>query len=185
MVLDLACHNLVPTLSLLNHRNIAYSLVCCQCWPIDETFLHYVRDCNHSRHIWQPLGFNKLMFLTNNVTHDLLKNGLMGLLSFLFAATVWWAWRNRNMTCLGNDTGMLFNFPSTSKVWSTHSKPLTLWSQTTLWMIILIWSSGTTTTILKSFLRKDRGFYLSGFSRYIHYTSNILYAKVYAICQGL
>lgn len=45
----LACHNAVPTLSLLNHRNIANSVVCSRCGEQDESFLHCVRDCKFSK----------------------------------------------------------------------------------------------------------------------------------------
>lgn len=87
----LACHNSVPTLSMLNHRNIAPSPVCFWRGHHDETFLHCVKDCNHSRIIWQRLSFNQPDFFTNSVNHDWLKTNSVGPLTFIFAATVWWA----------------------------------------------------------------------------------------------
>ena len=48
----LACHDSVPTLCLLNHRNIAPLATCLRCGLDDETFLHCVHDCNFSRIIW-------------------------------------------------------------------------------------------------------------------------------------
>jgi len=99
----LACHNSVPALSMLNHRNIAHFAVCSRCGLHDETFLHCVRDCTHSKHLWQHAEFNQSDFFFNEDAINWIKNGVMGPYSFLFAATIWWAWRNRNMTCLGNE----------------------------------------------------------------------------------
>jgi hypothetical protein len=58
----LACHNSVPTLSMLNHRNIAHYAMCSRCGLHDETFLHCVRDCTHCNHLWQHVGFNQAVF---------------------------------------------------------------------------------------------------------------------------
>jgi len=41
----LACHNSIPTLILLNHKNLAPSAVCSRCGIEEESFLHYIRDC--------------------------------------------------------------------------------------------------------------------------------------------
>jgi len=99
----LACHNSVPTLSLLNHRNLAQSAICTRCGFQNETFLHCVRDRNQSRILWQQVGFTRSNFFSNENTHDWLKNGSLGPLSRLFVATLWWVWRTMNMTCLGNE----------------------------------------------------------------------------------
>lgn len=53
----LACHNLVPTLSLLNHINIALIANCFQCNLHEETFLHCLCDCHFSRIVRQCSGF--------------------------------------------------------------------------------------------------------------------------------
>jgi len=44
----LAIHNVVPTLSLLNHKNITPFATCSCCDVQEETFLHCVRDCTFS-----------------------------------------------------------------------------------------------------------------------------------------
>nr|ABN08698.1 RNA-directed DNA polymerase; Ribonuclease H, putative [Medicago truncatula] len=54
----LACHNSVPTISLLNHRNIAPTATCSRCNLHVETFLHCVHDCHNSKNIWQHSRFN-------------------------------------------------------------------------------------------------------------------------------
>jgi len=36
----LACHNVVLTLALLNHRNMATSVICPRCGDHEESFLH-------------------------------------------------------------------------------------------------------------------------------------------------
>jgi len=78
----LACHNVVPTLSLLRHRNIVPSAICPRCGTHEETILYCVRDCIHSKNIWHRIGFSALDF---------------------FSAGVWWAWRHRNLMCLNNE----------------------------------------------------------------------------------
>ena len=60
----LACHRSVPTLSLLNHINLAQSAICTRCDLQNETFLHCVRDCNHSRILWQQVGFTHSHFFS-------------------------------------------------------------------------------------------------------------------------
>jgi hypothetical protein len=44
----LACHEAVPTLSLLNHRNMVASPTCSKCGDHEESLLHCIRDCNFS-----------------------------------------------------------------------------------------------------------------------------------------
>ena len=99
----LACHDSVPTFFLLNHINIAPSATCSRCGLDDETFCHCVRDCNFSRIIWQHVGFHDANFYSNMDVIDWLKGGSMGLHSFLFAATIRWAWRHQTLTCLSNE----------------------------------------------------------------------------------
>lgn len=53
----LMCHNSIPTLSLLHHRNITATEICLRCGDLDETILHCIRDCRHLRNIWQHFGF--------------------------------------------------------------------------------------------------------------------------------
>lgn len=114
----LACHNSVPTLSMRNHRNIAPSPICSRCGLHDETFLHCVRDCAHSKSIWHRIGFIHNDFFSTSVTHEWLKNNSVGHLSFTLATTIWWAWRNRNMMCLENKNWTLnYIFLTTFKVW--------------------------------------------------------------------
>jgi len=99
----LACHNSAPTLLLLNHRNIAPLVVCSPCGLEDETFLHCVHDSTFSRAIWHHAGFLDTSFFANMEVSVWLKDGSMGTQSFLFASSVWWAWRHRNLMCLNNE----------------------------------------------------------------------------------
>lgn len=54
----LACHNAVPTLSLLHHRNMVNSAICSKCGVHEETLFHSLRDCNFSIAIWNKIGFS-------------------------------------------------------------------------------------------------------------------------------
>jgi len=60
--------------------------------------------------IWHHVGFhNENFFLDMEVSHWL-KEGSLGHQSFTFAATVWWAWRHRNLMCLNNEIWTLSRF---------------------------------------------------------------------------
>jgi len=81
----LACHNSVPTLLLLSHRNIAPSPLCSRCGLEDETFLHCVHDCNFSNIIWHHVGLHDVTFFANL---DVIDEWSMGPHYFLFAPTI-------------------------------------------------------------------------------------------------
>jgi len=99
----LACQNSVPTILLLNNRNMASSVLCTHCGLEDETFLYCVCDCNFSRIIWNHVGFNGANFFADMEVSHWLKEGSSGPRAFLFTATIWWAWRHRNLMCLNNE----------------------------------------------------------------------------------
>jgi len=82
----LACHNSLPTLSMLNHRNIAHFVMCRRCGLHDETFLHCVRDCTLSKHLWQHAGFNQANFFSNEDATNWIKDGGDGPLLFPFCS---------------------------------------------------------------------------------------------------
>lgn len=53
----------MPTLSMFHHHNIKSSPLCNQCDDDNETFLHCVRECIHSRNLRLYLGSLLLTFL--------------------------------------------------------------------------------------------------------------------------
>jgi len=194
----LASHNSVPTLSLLNHRNIAPTATCSRCNLHVESFLHCVRDCHYSTNIWQHSRFNDPDFFSNLIDHDWLKDGLMDPQCFLFAACLWWAWRHRNNMCLSNETwpthhlsyniqSMVGNFKVCFK--PTYNDTLDTrfikWNNNNFSSVILnVDGSCLGSPIRAGFgdvLRNYAGFYLSGFSGYIHNSSDILQAELLAI----
>ena len=109
----LACHNAVPTLSLLNRRNMANSAICNRCGDHEETLLHCVQDCQFSTTIWQKIGFTTPAFFSSSSVLDWLKEGVSGHRSTLFLAGLWWTWRNRNLMCLNNETWSIHRLSST------------------------------------------------------------------------
>lgn len=198
----LACHNSVPTLTLLNHRNISPSPLCSRCGLEDETFLHCVRDCNFSNIIWHHVGFHNVNFFANLDVTDWLKEWSMGSHSFLFAATIWWAWHHRNLMCLSNENWPLCRLSDNihimvdSFMFCFATCPRTVsddifikWINGNHSGVILKVDGSSLSTPLRagfgSVIRNDAGFYLSGFSGYISDSSNILYAELYAIYHGL
>jgi len=198
----LACQDSVPTLFLLNHRNIAPLATCPRCGLDDETFLHCIRDCNSSRIIWKHVDFHDAVFYFNLDVIDWLKGGSTGHHSLLFAATLWWAWHHRNLMCLNNE-----NWPLSRISYNIHGmvdaliscfatnsngQPvdrLIKWNNGNHSCAILnVDGSCMGTPVRAGFggvIRNYARFYLSGFSGYIHDSSDILYDELYAIYQGL
>jgi len=99
----LACHEVVPTLALSNHRNMAASPTCSRCGDHDKTVLHCLRDCCYSMMIWKTLGFSSQQFFSSPV-QLWLQEGASSSTSILFLSGLWWIWRHRNNMCLGNET---------------------------------------------------------------------------------
>lgn len=64
----MACHDFVPTLSILIHRNLAPNDIYPCCSYFDENFLYCIRDYAASMNIWHHLGFVSTEFF-NNMDH--------------------------------------------------------------------------------------------------------------------
>jgi hypothetical protein len=100
----LACHNAVPTLSLLHHRNMVNSAICSRCGVHEETLFHCLRDCNFSAAIWNKIGFSYQHFFSSISMSDWSREGSSCTRSTVFLAGLWWIWWHRNNMCLGNTT---------------------------------------------------------------------------------
>ena len=61
----LAHNNYVPTLSILNHKNLAPNALCPRCSSSEEPFLHCIRDYTTSTHLWHALGLTSIEFFSN------------------------------------------------------------------------------------------------------------------------
>jgi len=82
----LACHDAVPTLSLLHHRPIVVLATCERCGEEAEPLMHCVRDCRISSTIWQQCGFLDLDFFSPICAHDWIKGSAKGPCSIIFLA---------------------------------------------------------------------------------------------------
>ncbi|CAJ2646060.1 unnamed protein product [Trifolium pratense] len=198
----LACHNSVPTLSLLNHRKMNPSASCVRCGLQDETFLHCIRDCEFSRSLWHYIGFTNPDFFSNMDVYDWIKMGTVGTHSLIFSAGVWWSWRHRNLMNLNNETWSLsrLSFNIRSMV-ETFKNCFTITSNGGSVDRFIKWNNNNfSCTILNvdgsclgsptrsgfgGIIRNTFGHYLAGFSGYIQGSSDILYAELYAIYKGL
>jgi len=100
----LACHNVVPTLSLLHHRNMVNSAICSRCAAHEESLFHCLRDCNFSIAIWNNIGFSSQAFFSSISMTEWLREGSSCPRSAIFLAGLWWIWRHRNNMCLNNTT---------------------------------------------------------------------------------
>ena len=104
----LACHDAVPTMTLLHHRKISPTATCTRCGDHEESLLHCIRDCRHSKIIWHIVGFLSHDFFYTTCPTEWIRNGTNSPHSTLFLATLWWVWRNRNLMCLNNETRSLY-----------------------------------------------------------------------------
>lgn len=197
----LACNNALPTLSVLNHRNISPSPTCSRCGLHDETFFHCMRDCSISRNIWHHIGFNTSNFFEIETVMDWLKEGTKGPHAALFASGLWWVWRCRNALCINNDQMTLhrvaaniwnssetikLSFPSSSVVQEDrHIR----WNNNNFEGTILNVDGSCLGTPLRAgfggLIRNTGGYYLAGFSGYLPASSDILQAELTAIYHGL
>jgi len=198
----LACHNAVDTLCLLNHKNIAPSVICSRCGLEDETFLHCVRDCRFSLVIWHQMGFTNSEFFSITDAHTWLKVGAKGSQPISFSAGVWWSWRHRNLMCLGGETWSLHHLTCNIKnsievikaSFSSTSFVVTVdryikWNDNNASCVILnVDGSCHGIPVRTSFggiLRNYAGLFLSGFSGYIQDSDDIMLAELSAIYHGL
>jgi len=124
-------------------------------------------------------------FFANLDVIDWLKEGSTGPHSFLFAATVWWAWCHRNLMCLSNE-----NWPLCRLSYNIHSMVdsfISCFATTPIIVsddIFIKWNNDNHSAVILNVdgsclgtplragfggvVRNDAGFYLSGFSGYIH-----------------
>jgi ribonuclease HI len=198
----LACHNAVPTLSLLNHRNMATSAICNRCGDHEESFLHCVRDCRFSSIIWHKIGFNSPTFFLSSSVLDWLTEGINCHRSTTFLAGLWWIWRQRNLMCFNNETWSVYRLSiiinSTAEVISrclhnntSTSSPARLvrWNNDDhVCSILNVDGSCIGDPIRTGFggvIRNYSGIYLSGFSGFINSPNDILFAELTALFQGL
>jgi hypothetical protein len=65
----LACHNSVPTISLLNNCKMSHSVTCIIRDIQDKSFLSLHWDGEFSRSLWNHIGFNNLYFFSNSGCH--------------------------------------------------------------------------------------------------------------------
>ncbi|PNX67265.1 S-like ribonuclease [Trifolium pratense] len=80
---------------------------CTRCGLQDESFLHYIWNCEFSRSLWNHIGFNNLDFFSTIDVYDWLKLGATGSQAVIFSAGVWWSLRHYNLMCLNNETWSL------------------------------------------------------------------------------
>jgi len=198
----LACHNAVPTLSLLHHRHITTSATCGRCNEEEETFMHCVRDCRVSCVIWQKFGFTSQDFFANNCAHDWIKSGSKGPRPAIFFASLWWLWRHRNQTCFNNDTWSItricINIQNSTDIIEksfqpdngiAHSNRMVRWNNSNHQCHVLnVDGSCLGTPIWAGFgglIRKSVGFFLLGFFGYLPNTNCILLAELTTMLKGL
>ncbi|GAU18899.1 hypothetical protein TSUD_228890 [Trifolium subterraneum] len=197
----LACHEAVPTLAMLHHRNIASSPICPRCSNHNETFLHCVRDCIHSKTVWDQLGFTNSSFFDSTMAHEWLKHSYFSPRRLLFLAGVWWIWRHRNNMCLGDETWSAVRlscniysmvedlkncFPSST---TEETSRCIKWNFTNFTGVVINTDGSCSGTPARTgfgcIIRNNDGRYITGASGHITNSSDILLAELSGIYHGL
>lgn len=200
LLIWLACHNAVPTLSLLQDRHIAPSATCSRCGEDDETLMHCLRDCNYSKIIWTNLGYTAQDFF-DETAHNWLRNNATNTHSSIFLAGLWWSWRHRNQICLSHVTWPLTKIichihntaDSMDRAFHVAHVPsldrLVRWNNNDYNCLVLNVDGsylGTPTRAgYEGIIRNSAGFYITGFSGYLAASTDILFAELSAIHRGL
>jgi len=197
----LPCNNAIPTLTVLNHRNISPSSTCSRCGLHDETFFLCMRDCSFSRNIWHHIGFNGRGFYETESVADWHKEGTKGTPDATFASGLWWVWMCRNAMSINNEQmtvhrvaasiwnsseDIKLSFPSSSDV---QLDRYIRWNNNNFDGNILNVDGSCIGTPSRAgfggLIRNNSGYYIAGFSGYRPTSSDILQAELTAIYQGL
>jgi len=197
----LACHNVVPTLSLLHHRHIATSATCSRCGEEDESMLHCLRDCSFSKNIWLKLSFTNHDFFGEEYALNWIKINATSVRSSTFLAGFWWTWRHRNQMCLSHETWSLtrinLHIQNTTDLikatFHTASVPylnrmVCLNNNNFNCVVLNVDGSCLGTPIRVGYggiIRNFAGFFIPGFSGFLTTTTDILMAELTAIHRGL
>ena len=197
----LTCHNVVPTLSLLHHRNMAASATCSRCGLEDETLLHCLRDCNHSKNIWLNYGFTDPDFFSEGTALNWIKKHATSSRSPTFMASLWWTWRHINQMCLSAEFWSLtrINFHVQDTVQTIKN---VLQSEATNRLDRMVrWNSNNHNCFVLNvdgsclgsplragfggIIRNSAGLFITGFSGHLATTSDILLVELTTIHRGL
>jgi len=201
LLIWLVCHNAIPTLSLLHHRQMAPSATCLRCGEDEESILHCLRDCRFSSQSWLQLGFADNGFFNEGTAHNWIKTHATRALSSLFLAGLWWTWRHHNSMCLSNDSWSLphiiRNIHHTvadienafHEVPGQHAERMIRWNNDNYGCVVLNVDGSCLGTPIRTgyggVMRNSAGFFLEGFSGSIATTTDILFAELTAIHRGL
>jgi len=198
----LACHDAVPTLTLLNHMNMVSSPSCTRCGDQDETFFHCIWDCRFSMVIWQKIGFSSQHFFSSTSAQVWLKEGANSSQSILFLSGLWWIWKHCNLMCLGNETlsltklcsniySLAESIKTTFIISARVSQPdrFTRWNNNNHQCTILNVDGSCNGDPIRTgfggtFWTQTSSF-ISGFSGHINHSHDILYVELTALYQGL
>jgi len=198
----LACHDTVPTLSLLHHRHIAASATCGRCGEGEETLMHCIRGCKFSKLIWQKFGFSETNFFSSSCAHEWIKGSTKGPRSTIFLACLWWIWRHRNQMCFNTDTWSLtwlcISIQNSADTIHKSFQPVAVSASSDRWVrwnssshnchILNVDGSCLGTPIRAGYgglIRNNAGLFLSGFSGFLQDSTCILLAELTAIHKGL
>ena len=93
----------LPMNSLRHKRGLGTSPRCARCSGDFEDALLCLRDGPHSLDVWNHLGFSRESNFFLMDAARWVKVMAMGSNGCLFLAALWWVWRWRLMTVIGNE----------------------------------------------------------------------------------
>jgi len=193
----LACNNVVPTLTLLHHRNIAPSPICARCGLQDETFFHCMRDCRFSKDIWQHIRFNNSCFFAYEDIEVWIKDGMKGPNSTTFVVGLWWvsmSINNEQMSIHRVEANIKNSADNILQAFPLHQavqmERYIRWNNHNFDCNILNVDGSCLGSPAKvgfgGLIRNNAGYYLTGFSRFLLTSTDILEVELQlfiSICQ--
>jgi len=142
------------------------------------------------------------LFYSTNCAYDWIKSGTKGPRSIIFLASLWWAWRHRNLMCLSNGTWSLtqlcINIQNSADIINNSFQPdgdnnqldrIVRWNDNNHHGNVLnvdgSCSSTRTRTGFGGLIRNSAGFSPFGFSGFLANLTCILFTELTAIHEGL
>nr|KYP76938.1 hypothetical protein KK1_021201 [Cajanus cajan] len=118
-------------------RRLAESGACLRCSCSQETILHALRDCPHSREVLMSVGSNLEWSSLVMDCYHWLKGIILNKDAIKISITLWWVWRFRN-NMIFNDERWMISEVCQNVVLSTVENSLynvkrRLWEEKALW----------------------------------------------------
>lgn len=164
--------------------------------------MHCIRDYKFSKPIWQKIGFSDPNFYSTSCSQEWIKANSKGPRSTIFFACLWWSWRHRNQMCFNSEfwslTWLSINIQQSVETIHKRYQSVTSSKISDRWIrwnncnhrchILNVDGSCLGTPIRAGYgglIRNSDGFFLTGFSGFLHDSTCILLVELTTIHKGL